>query len=270
MAIDLKKYEQQKDTIKIDLKKKGIDKPPIIRLGATFDLSGSTHDAFRNGYYEVMTERVTAVAGVLDDNGQMEMFGYSDEAVRFKDAEIDNYGKYVHDNILAGRHGMDMWHGTHFHAGMELVLEHYFGGGVAAEDAGAVEKAKSAGKGLFGKLKGMFGTKEDASAADSNDGDPNAPVFMMFLTDGEDSVPSMTDRVLAASQDKPILWVMIGVDLNSSGRRGLQELDRKWPNVTFVDVPLTGISDTELYSKLFTDKAVKFLLKASQAAHAGA
>jgi hypothetical protein len=40
--------------------------------------------------------------------------------------------------------------------------------------------------------------------------------------------------------------------------------------VTFVDVPLTGLSDTELYDKLFTDKAVKFLLSASKAAHTGA
>ncbi|HWT40237.1 MAG TPA: VWA domain-containing protein [Dongiaceae bacterium] len=266
MAIDLKKYEQQKEDIKIDLKKKGIDKPPIIRLGATFDLSGSTREAFRAGHYEIMTERVTAVAGVLDDNGQMEMFGYSDEAARFKDAEINNYGKYVHDNILSDRHGLDMWHGTFFHEGMSLVLEHYFGDGVDAPE----EEVAASTHGLMGRLKGFFGKKEETAAEESNEGDPNAPVFMMFLTDGEDSSPAATDRVLAASQNKPILWVMIGVDLNGSGRSALRDLDRKWPNVTFVDVPLTGISDAELYDKLFTDKAVKFLLKASKASHAGA
>ena len=258
MAIDLKKYEQQKDTIKIDLKKKGIDKPPIIRLGGAFDLSGSTQDAFHRGHYEIMAERVMAVAGVLDDNGQMEMFGYSNDAVRFKDADLNDYGGYVKEHIL-GEHTLDKWGITHWHAGMSLILRHYFGGGVAGPDD---EPEK---KGFFGKL---FGSKAKAAVEDG-EGDPNAPVFMMFLTDGEDSDSSTTARVLRDSQDKPILWVMIGVDLNSSGRHALQELDRTWPNVTFVDVPLQGISDTELYDKLFTDKAVKFLLKASQASHAG-
>jgi hypothetical protein len=149
---------------------------------------------------------------------------------------------------------------------MSLVLEHYFGSGVDAPE----EEVNASTHGLVGRLKGFFGKKEEVVAKEDNEGDPNAPVFMMFLTDGEDSRVHLTDRVLAASQDKPILWVMIGVDLNSAGRRALQELDRKWPNVTFVDVSLNGLSDAELYDKLFTDKAVKFLLSASKAAHTGA
>jgi hypothetical protein len=263
MAIDLKKLEQQKEDIKIDLKKKGIENPPIIRLGGAWDLSGSTRDSFFAGHYEQVGESVMAVAGVLDDNGSMEMFGYSDEAVQFEDANLKAYGSYVKDHIL-GEHTLDKWNGTHWHAGMSLILDFYFG------EKPVVQKVKEAGKGLFGKVKNLFSSHEEPAVEEEEDGDPNAPVFMMFLTDGEDSCPSETDEVLANSQDKNILWVMIGVDMTSKGRRALQALDARWPNVTFVDMPLTGLSSKEIYDKLFTPKAVKFLNAASKAAHAGA
>jgi hypothetical protein len=87
--IDLKKKTR------IVLDKRALPQPPHCRVGLCIDISGSMHNEYQDGLVQETVDRLLAIAGTFDDNGEMEVWtfnqGYSTPPV----ARAADFGSYV-------------------------------------------------------------------------------------------------------------------------------------------------------------------------------
>jgi stress response protein SCP2 len=75
-AVDLRKYE-----VAVSLVKNKLD-GATFRVVLAIDCSGSTKHLFRSGVMQRSLERMVAIADLLDDNGELEVWFFGDFAVR--------------------------------------------------------------------------------------------------------------------------------------------------------------------------------------------
>jgi hypothetical protein len=95
--VNLRKYE-----VSLALVKNRLDSRRF-RVVLAVDASGSMKHLYRNGTVQRSLERMVAIADVLDDDGQMEVWFFGDYPVRSAPVTVHTMLSYVDDNAAAKR-----------------------------------------------------------------------------------------------------------------------------------------------------------------------
>lgn len=231
--IDLKKKTR------IVLEKRALPQPPRCRVGLCIDISGSMHNEYQDGLVQETVDRLLAIAGTFDDNGEMEVWtfnqGYSTPPV----ARAADFGSYVKKAILDNPK-VDKWGGTNYAPVMNVVLDTYFRG----------ERVVTSG-GLFGLFKK---TEQQAPK------DTHIPALCLFITDGDNSDAAEAERILRQAQKYQIYWQLIGIG-NDTDFRFIKKMADDLPNAGFCHFPNLRVSDDAIYEALLTSELCDWLRK---------
>lgn len=261
---------------RIDLKKKvGIvlEKRKLfnlmVKVGAAFDVSGSTQGLFTNGTMQRALTRVFAIADKVDDNHTLDTWIFSTGTVEMPGIDPDNYETYAQDVIVDANVNDDdlqkainsvLWGGTRFSPFMSKIVDFYNPAPQVQEVSRVVEPTS-----MFGKVKALFGAKpkvetEFVPVPKAADAEPELPAFVIPFTDGENGDELATEQLLQKTADKGIYWQFVGVGRESFPF--LKLMASKYAHVGFIDIKdLDQLSADQLYEALITDKFADWIKK---------
>lgn len=238
--------EKRAEAVGIILAKAGITKIPPVRVGLALDVSGSAQGLYTSGIVQKTVDRLIAVAMKFDDNGELDMWSFTNGFDRLESASATDEGSYVQEQILEND-DITLWQGTEYGPVLEDMVNFWFPGKSAAQEV--VEETT----GFFGKL---FGKKVAATAApvstagtDAHGQSIGLPAMGIFVTDGENSDRGHAAQVLRDSANVNVYWVLVGVG-PSHNFKFLEEQADKLDNVGFVNLSSLDISDESLYQQL--------------------
>jgi hypothetical protein len=260
--------EKSIERVSLALSKYGVNEPPVVRVGAAFDVSGSAKPFYKNGVMQATHDRVMALAGKFDDHGELDTWVFSDAFRQLVTADVNTYGSYVKEHILNSPLAHEvLWGGTSYAPVISGAVDFWFGNPTQEAIAAVAPAAKKQG----GLLSRLFGGKSEAAAVPPTsevapvpqDPSRNLPAWMLFLTDGENSDEAATERALAASQNHPVYWTLIGV--GPAKHFGfIERMAEKYPNVGFLNLSSLDIDEDELYEQLITEEVCDWLEQLSQ------
>lgn len=234
MSIQLTK---RVESVGIVLAKRGVTKAPPIRVGLALDVSGSAEWMYTNGTMQETVNRVQAVALKFDDNGELDMWAFSNATTQLPAATADDEGTYLGQHINY-QTIPTLWRGTEYGPCIESVTSYYY------------PDTQAKKKGFFGNL---FSGGKPATSAPT---EAQLPAMLLFVTDGDANDKEFTESVLTKiSEDKSknIFFMMVGVG-SASSFAFLKHLDKMHANVGYVNLAALTISDDELYDKLVSQK----------------
>lgn len=220
----------------IDLKKKADVSIQLAGLGnqkakvaLALDISGSMSGEFSSGKVQQVVEKLLALGIKFDDDQAIDifLFGVNDYYVgELKESEFYQYvqGKITNTYRLEG--------GTNYAGVMKRIIAHY----------GCESKKPS---GMFGKLF----AKNETSTLDE-------PVFVIFITDGDNSDKNEAEKIVKEASDKGIFWQFVGI--GNASFNFLQKLDdmsgRYVDNANFFQLnDVSRVSDEELFNRLLSE-----------------
>jgi len=222
--------------VTISLQKKNIfgEKANIV---LAIDISGSMDTLYSQGVVQQVVERLLAIGLNMDNNRQIDVFAFGQNAHEIQEAKESNIEGFV-KNILLKKVRLE---GSTYYAGVMNKIINKFGKPLTKTG----EK-----KGLFSK---MFGKKEETS---SNGATPKVPTFVFFITDGDNFDKDETTAVMQEVSDQPIFWQFVGI--GKAKFNFLKKLDdmkgRKVDNADFFACDdIANIDDQELYDRLLTE-----------------
>ena len=247
MAIDLLKKK-----VGIVLEKRQMTKV-ICEVKFALDISGSMERMYKNGTVQNLTDRLLAVASKFDDNGEMEVWTFSHGFDQLKTITEDMHEGYVKKQILDNP-SCSKWGGTSYSPVMEDIVKQSF---TRQETSSQEVKTKPS---FLGKL---FGAKETSTAVTSTEiveHNPQFPVFVPFITDGENSDKRETEAIIRANAHRNIYWMMIGI--GSEDFRWLREIADRYDNVGFISFKdVEHVSDEDFYSNLLNEEFCTWVKK---------
>lgn len=222
--------------VTISLQKKNIfgEKANIV---LAIDISGSMDTLYSQGVVQQVVERLLAIGLNMDNNRQIDVFAFGQNAHEIQEAKESNIEGFV-KNILLKKVRLE---GSTYYAGVMNKIINKFGKPLTKTG----EK-----KGLFSK---MFGKKEETS---SNGATPKVPTFVFFITDGDNFDKDETTAVMQEVSDQPIFWQFVGI--GKAKFNFLKKLDdmkgRTVDNADFFACDdIANIDDQELYDRLLTE-----------------
>lgn len=177
-ASDETSLVQKVNLAKEEVHKVCLDKKPLINLKAkvalVLDYSGSMDILYNNGTVQRFVEQMLPLAMNFDDDGSMEVWLFSDDCKRLKDANLNNLDGYIKRETKKYSMG-----GTHYSPVMKDIINFY-----------------------------------------KNE---KLPVYVIFITDGDNYDKEDTTATITESAKKPIFWQFVG--LGSSKFSYLEGLD---------------------------------------------
>lgn len=247
MAIDLLKKK-----VGIVLEKR---KLPQVTCEVKFalDISGSMQSLYNNGTVQNLTDRLLAVASRFDDNGEMEVWTFTNG---FSEAPVvteSMHEGYINKHILNNRN-IEKWGGTSYAPVMIDIINQSF-----TEEKKVVTQVEQQ-PGFFGKL---FGAKPSVTTVESFEvgaREPKFPIFVPFVTDGDNSDHDQAERVIKECASKNIYWMMVGI--GSERFSWLKKIADKYPNVGFIKIEnLETVSDEDFYMQLLNEEFCNWVKK---------
>ena len=198
------------------LKKKGLDEH-IAAVGLCLDTSYSMSGMFGNGTVQTVIERVMGLGINFDDNGAIDVFGFHDQAKDLGELEPKNFRDAA--QWVLKKTGMG---GTSYAPAIQTIMNHY-------------------GFSLDQKVATNTGT---------------IPAYILFVTDGDCSDHSETERLIRAASHYPVFFQFVGV--GGGGFNFLERLDdmsgRFIDNANFFSVENpANISESELYDRMMVE-----------------
>jgi hypothetical protein len=235
--------EKRAAKVSIVLEKRKLLKPPVVRVGAALDISGSAKPLYQSGLVQETHDRILGIALKFDDNGEVDTWTFTEGFDRLPTATPDNYGAYISDYVLNGN--ITRWGGTKYAPVMSDIVRFFFG---APEPKKPAEKQGFLAR-LFGG--GSSSELEPISSTPAN----TMPAWVLFVTDGQNPAADRAhvERLLGDSQKYPIYWSMVGVG-NPSEFQFIEALAEKMPNVGFLHLESLDISDEQIYEHLITQE----------------
>ena len=213
-----------------------LSKKADVDLGATkaqvvvaLDYSGSMSAMYNNGTVQSVVDRLLPIGLTFDDNGEVEVFRFADGS---NIKPIDNYDGYIKNKVMAGYMG-----GTDYAPVLNEIKSQYIDGTVKTS-------------GFFAR---MFGRKEDKRETLTGADASINPVFVIFITDGDNSDKRNTDDIIRELSRTNCFIQFVGVgDDSMSYLEKLDDLDgRECDNTGFVRFSdINKVCDAELYEQL--------------------
>lgn len=217
MSISL---EKRAEKVGIVLAKRGITQVPAVRVGCALDVSGSAKGFYDRGIMQETLDRLMGVAMKFDDNGELDIWAFSNSYKRCSTAASGDAGTFINNKFLREAQSA-LWGGTSYGPVLKDAIDYYF---------------KPATGGLFG-----FGGKK------SYTNDP--PAMLLFITDGANDDRGAAAKVLKEAEGKPVYFMMVGIGPESNFSFIKDQADLL-PNVGFVNLNDLSISDDNLYEQL--------------------
>jgi stress response protein SCP2 len=140
------------------------------RVALVLDVSASMAELFSTGAVQEFAERALALALQWDDDGEVDVFTVGAAARGLGAMGLANARDFL------GIAGMTLEAGTNWGSTMAAVRQHYFG---------------------------TSGPRTAPAAP------PEAPVYVLFVTDGGTTDPQQTVEQLVASSYEPLFWQML-------------------------------------------------------------
>jgi len=218
MGIELKKQAAG-----IVLAKRNLTNPPPSRVGMCIDISGSMQDEYRDGIVQDIAERCLALAMRFDSDKQLDVWTFNNSYSYVGTVEEAQVDGYVRREILDNR-SVDKWGGTDYAPVLRAVEKKFFNGGT------------------FSMFK-----KTD-----------NSPVFLMFITDGDNGDRGAFESVLKDFRSKNIYIQIIGIGDNGFGY--VEKVANAEPNVGFCRIQnVRKLSDEAMMELLVQDEFVTWI-----------
>lgn len=246
MKLTLDKIEKQAPELlslvkssQLSLEKNNLNEH-VARVALMIDTSGSMYGMFKSGQVNELVKRALPLALQFDDDGQIDVFCFNNDAHSIGEYGIDNYKNCVSDI----ENGPGVGGGTVYHRALEVVEKFYEGTDlpvylmfVTDGDTFEKEEATKTIKRLSGK-----------------------PIFIQFIGLGEDYFPDQPEP--HAKPKKGLLGRLFGSvsegSRMSSGFKFLVDIDdmggRVVDNANFFAIKKpTSIDDARLYELLLNE-----------------
>ena len=245
--IDLKKK------VGIVLEKQNVSASIMAQVGVAFDITGSMQGMYDKGIVQNLAERLLAVALRFDDNGSLDSWAFCTGSDQLPQITDRNYATYVRDAMLDNS-SITKWGGTNYAPVLFDVAAYYFG-----KTTTEIIKTVSTAPGFFGKLLGKtVETFEQNVTRTAGENDGKMPVYLMFITDGENFDERESWEQLEGLKDENIYVEFIG--LGPSSFKFCKDAAEKYGNVGFVHIKdIAQISDEELYSSLLNEEFCQWI-----------
>jgi hypothetical protein len=227
MSINLEKQAKQnlinhkkKASLSVKKAKLGGQK---AKVALALDYSGSMRNLYKNGVVQRTSDRLLALASQFDDDGSIEVFLFSHEDHEIGCIDENNFYDYIDKEIYQkykfGR--------TEYAGVMKRIVHKYFPSSIINNEV-KVEKP-------------VFATE---------------PVFVIFITDGNNSDRRNATNVIKEASKLPIFWQFVGI--GNEEFPFLQRLDeltgRFIDNANFFHLnDLDQISEEILYERLLNE-----------------
>lgn len=216
----------------LDLTKKSGIEGQVARVMLCIDRSGSMSELYRDGTVQKVISRLVPIAMAFDDNQEMEVVVFDDEAQTVKSVTTSNLDNYVQKVLNKLDFG-----GTNYAPAIKEVMKlHGTPYSIGAEIVGFI-------KSIFGKKKEVESVKVDI------------PTYVIFITDGENFDERETESVLIEASKQGIFFQFVGI--GGSRFPQLERLDtmegRFIDNANFFSIStkdLVSLPDNQFYSKL--------------------
>ncbi|AKG33349.1 VWA domain-containing protein [Paenibacillus durus] len=239
MSIDLKKRAEENlinlsKKATISLAKKGLNGQKA-RVSLALDISGSMSGMYRGGIVQEVCERILSLAMNFDDNQAADVFLFGAKYHTVGEIQKDNFYQFVDREILS-RFSLES--STNYAGVMNRIVDYYF------PDALSVQK------------KGFLGLGKKEITVDENKYRNEEPVYVIFITDGNNFDQTETEGIIRQSSKLGIFWQFVGVGRQQfTFLKRLDDLKGRFiDNANFFQVnDLRKISDEELYDSLLNE-----------------
>lgn len=217
--IDLIKIKERREEV-LDLKKKsGLDNQKAQVILA-LDYSGSMSTLYSNGTVQEVVEKILPFGLAFDDNGEVDFYLFENGSKKMpENITLKNLDGYINNKVI-GKYSMG---GTEYAPVLKQIFKE------------------------FSTKKGIFGLGSSTM---------NEPVYVIFITDGENSDHSATESIVKEMSNHGFFIQFVGI--GSERFRFLDKLDnlsgRKIDNANFFKVSnIRTESDSSLYSSLMNE-----------------
>jgi len=119
----VKTLNLRKETLGITLEKKAL-KNVHARVAIVMDQSGSMSNLYKNGTVQAVIERILPIGLQFDDNGELDIWLFSDKFKRLDSITENDFYQYVNREIMNKRENQ-IWGGTRYAPVMQDVLTKY-------------------------------------------------------------------------------------------------------------------------------------------------
>jgi hypothetical protein len=208
------------------LEKKGMG-AHTASVGLCMDISGSMSPLFQNGTVQAVIERTLGLGLNFDDNGAIDLFAFGVQAHDLGELHPEQF-KQASSDLLQR---VSLEPGTMYAPPIQQIIKHY----------GFQPQA--------GFFKSLFGGKaKEAPRAN--------PVYMLFVTDGENSDPGPAQQALIEASKFPIFFQFVGIGGGSfSFLRKLDDMPgRVLDNANFFEVANpSAINEEKLYEMMMVE-----------------
>jgi hypothetical protein len=233
---------------KISLEKKGLSAEQA-EIVFVLDYSASMNGLFRKGTVQKVTERLLAIGMNMDRNKRIRVFLFGDKAYELPHPATErNIDGYVKREVTSK---YEFESSTEYAPVMKLVARSTLNLQETNHRVTEVVQAKGLFRRLFRK-KEVIKNKETEGFSYT----AQHPVFVFFVTDGDNFDKAATEELIKKYAELPIFWQFIGV--GNSSFSFLEKLDRidgrVVDNANFFQVnDIDKISDEELYNRLLNE-----------------
>lgn len=184
------------------------------RVVVVFDHSLSMKHLYDSGAIQNIINRLVPLGLQFDDNGEIDVYTFDSVFRHFEGLTLKNYRNYIKDVIIDS--GI-RYGGTEYADVLKDIMHSYFK------------------KSLFGKTK------------------DNSAVYILFITDGDNSDKHKTNEVIKESSKKNMFIEFVGI--GDSSFKYLEKLDdlsdRECDNTGFVRIDdMENEPDSSLYNKI--------------------
>lgn len=251
--------------IAVNLEKRVADTnnfPNDINVTLALDVSGSMHRPFHKGDVLHALQRVVAVSNVIDDDGILNFYCFSDVGIPQDDIEAEkdfvNLERIV--NRIANSNGTEYWNGTYFAPVLrDIVAEHSDGG---TRFVTTVKKVIRNIKptGFMAKMKSWFSGTTPTETVDEVVKTPvevegDTKQLVILITDGDNFDASQTASLFKDLQgNKQFYFQCIGVGCSNSFLRKCSE---QYSNVGYTELSSFTEDDDALANALVSDEVLR-------------
>ena len=206
------------------------------------DTSGSTGEDYQNGAYDQALNILAHTAFILDDNGKLETYVFSDDCKQLEDITQDNYLNYIKKKVQREVGG-----GTYYHNFIKLITE---------EDGLEYQKSES----FVSKALSFFKSSNELKNKDLNQNE--MPKLVFILTDGQDSNQEKTFEYFNKCKNYNIFWSFIGIGKQIKEFEFIEKLSKKFDNIGFTNIAnLKKLSENEIIEALLNSNLSNWLNK---------
>lgn len=267
MAITLdlaKEHLLDLNKISLDVIKKYDLQGFVAEVDLVLDISGSMESFYRKGSVQETADRILALAMNFDDNRSIDVFTFNSGANHVGTLTDENFFGYIDKNITHKVGG-----GTNYAPVIKRVLAHH---GISLGGTSTIQRSKTVKDVEYvtkkGFLNGLLGKKEaievdkvvhyteEVPTAGTSPGALEKPVFVIFITDGDNFDHAETEKVIRQAAHFGVFFKFVGI--GNSEFPFLEQLDdmpdRFLDNADFFKVAdIAQADETEIYEKLLNE-----------------